>query len=481
MPYPSFSRHMNHRSNPNIEDSNAEALIGRGLAFPMRRCPVEILSEIFVHALPEYPFSLSLNHAPLLFERVCRQWKAITRSTPALWSQISIDLIDGFQEDDLKIVTTCLARSGKHPLSIALGPEEPDSGLDIVLGNPALSLLATQCERWYAVRLRLPLEILCDLNVVRGRLPLLHSLSILTNDDEPEDNDTVVPLEIFVSAPRLRHFETTAQQLADIVTAGSLCLPWNGLTSLVIDERKAVDIWAILKDCPNLVELEAHINRVNPNGCLDVPAVALPCLRSLSLQIPESSTILSTLTLPVLQQASFTITLRYHAFDTSKKWHRRSGLARLLSQSKCTLSKLYIDSAIGSMGSHPTAVTRFREQDFIGCMEALPSLTEIDVSHNLSRLFLRAVMDQQDRVNALILPKLEKVALFAHAADSISWNLLAAFLKSRRVAGGQFELLRSLKLTVNGHASDPQYLDCLDILRTFESEGMLVEVTRVSD
>ncbi|KZP16577.1 hypothetical protein FIBSPDRAFT_934496 [Athelia psychrophila] len=330
----------------NLDDNRAEGLTDKGMSSPVRRCPAEILSAIFVHALPAFPFTLSRNHAPLLLERVCRQWKDIARSTPALWSQIAVELIDGYQEYELKIVAICLARSGKHPLSIALGPEM-DRGLGSVLsGNTALDLLATECERWHAVHLRLPSEILGDLSVVRGRLPLLHSLSISTDDAE-EENDTVVPLDIFVPAPGLRNFKTTSSYFTDVVTNGSLRLPWSGLTCLVIDERKADDIWAILKDCPNLVDLEAYITE-EAWGHDDVPHVKLPSLRSLTLRLPQTYTVLSALTLPVLKQASFIINASWGYDPSPDKWHIKSGLIMLLSQSKCTLSKLCIDIGLNT-------------------------------------------------------------------------------------------------------------------------------------
>lgn len=325
----------------NPDDNRAEGLTDKGMSSPVRRCPAEILSAIFVHALPAFPFTLSRNHAPLLLERVCRQWKDITRSTPALWSQIAVELIDGYQERELKIVAICLARSGKHPLSIALGPEMYRIHGRVVSGNPALDLLVTECERWHVVHLRLPSEMLGDLSVVRGKLPLLHSLSISTDNAE-EENDTVAPLDIFVPAPRLRTSNTTTLFFTDVVTNGFLRLPWGGLTCLVIDERKADDIWAIIKDCPNLLELEAYIAEEGP-GHDGVPHVKLPSLRSLTLRLPQTCTILSTLTLPVLKQASFTIDPSWASGPSANKWHIQSGLTMLLSQSKCTLSKLCID------------------------------------------------------------------------------------------------------------------------------------------
>lgn len=347
-----------------------------------------MLSEIFVHTLPTSPFVLSNSHAPLLLERVCRQWKDVTRSTPALWSQITVNLLDGFQEHDAKLASICIARSGKHPLLINLGLGGPAD--HVASGNPAISLLAAQCERWYALRVELPLDILRELSVVRGRLPLLHGLSIITDDEEPEENDATIPFNIFDSAPRLRYFNTSSfQNLADIVTTGSFRLPWSGLTWLVIDERKAIDIWSILKDCPNLVELDSYITSSDLSEQHDVPAIVLPCLRSLFLQLPVSSTILSTLTLPVLEQASFTLhrNTRGHVWS-HPRWDVQSGLATLLSQSNRTLSRLRLSH---DRQSH----IDFGAQDFIGCMERIAFLIELCNDNRIrGPIFLNVVTDQ---------------------------------------------------------------------------------------
>ncbi|KZP14985.1 hypothetical protein FIBSPDRAFT_751003, partial [Athelia psychrophila] len=56
----------------------------RGFVSPLRRLPAEILSQIFIQALPAHS-NMSPHDAPLLLERVCKRWKDITRSTPTLW------------------------------------------------------------------------------------------------------------------------------------------------------------------------------------------------------------------------------------------------------------------------------------------------------------------------------------------------------------------------------------------------------------
>ncbi|KII88530.1 hypothetical protein PLICRDRAFT_110279, partial [Plicaturopsis crispa FD-325 SS-3] len=54
------------------------------LLAPIRRCPPEILSEIFFCASPPSfgPFS---EKAPVMLGRVCALWRKVSLATPRLW------------------------------------------------------------------------------------------------------------------------------------------------------------------------------------------------------------------------------------------------------------------------------------------------------------------------------------------------------------------------------------------------------------
>ncbi|KAJ7368927.1 hypothetical protein DFH08DRAFT_677091, partial [Mycena albidolilacea] len=63
--------------------------------FPVLDLPVEIAAKIFVHCLPPsaklgwYRFMREYeNTAPLVLTSVCRTWRGITLTTPALWTTL---------------------------------------------------------------------------------------------------------------------------------------------------------------------------------------------------------------------------------------------------------------------------------------------------------------------------------------------------------------------------------------------------------
>ncbi|KZP20013.1 hypothetical protein FIBSPDRAFT_1045106 [Athelia psychrophila] len=422
----------------------------KGLLGPLRRLPAEMLAEIFIHALPEYPANLSVHDAPLLSQSVCRRWRDVSRSTPELWSRICIHLGNGRFDAHLEIASAFVIRSAKHPLSISLGPLEHYPTI-IPEGHPALRLLATQCERWHALRLQLPLPILRELTIAKGRLMSLNSLHLITGATYRDTDEAI--LDTFACAPRLKSFQANAHEWDDIVDTRALLLPWSCLTSLHLDERRAGVIWALLQDCPNLAHLEAHIGDGTPD--IDVPNVKLPHLLSLSLAFQETSAILSTLTLPILEQASFRLTTAT-TDPVAVTWYAAYG----------------------------TYALRLRDLD--DCLHALPELTELDVCQlALDSVTLHGFMEKMTEINESrsIVPKLKRFALstlLKHRGPEFSWAVLADFVKARRVVGSQFEILQSLELTTDAEgvaaAVGEDGFNGLDTLRAFKAQGMRLEV-----
>lgn len=216
----------------------------KGIISPLRRLPSEVLSEIFIHALPPFPFVLLKNEAPLVFERVCKRWRSVSRSTPSLWSSITLLLAKGAEEKDFAIASTCLARAGERPLSLSLGGSPYDNTIS-PSPHPALTLLSSRCEQWHTVHIQLPFNVIRELSVVNGRLSSLHELSIIAWDDDPEEEEEddddgnesdegngiiLTPMDAFTVAPNLRYLVTDLLALHDTSSTRPLIVPWNNLT-----------------------------------------------------------------------------------------------------------------------------------------------------------------------------------------------------------------------------------------------------------
>jgi hypothetical protein len=82
--------------------------------YPVLTLPDETVSEIFVHFLPDfpqYPPPIGLL-SPYLLCQICREWRHMAFSTPALWSVISLSFRKaGRVPQKLRYLQTSIERS----------------------------------------------------------------------------------------------------------------------------------------------------------------------------------------------------------------------------------------------------------------------------------------------------------------------------------------------------------------------------------
>lgn len=93
------------------------------------RLPLELLGEIFLWCLPhtKYP-TPSSNDCPLIFTRVCRQWRAVALSTPRLWASLNVSLFNAAEMSSGDVYKRWLEKAKSVPLSIRVvhdGNAEP--------------------------------------------------------------------------------------------------------------------------------------------------------------------------------------------------------------------------------------------------------------------------------------------------------------------------------------------------------------------
>ncbi|KAJ7612331.1 hypothetical protein DFH06DRAFT_152013 [Mycena polygramma] len=92
-------------------------------AYPVLTLPNEITSEVFIHCLPVYPKCPAPIGilSPHLLCQICRKWRDIALTTPALWRAVSLTLrAPDRLEQAVCLLESSLARSGSRLLSIEL-------------------------------------------------------------------------------------------------------------------------------------------------------------------------------------------------------------------------------------------------------------------------------------------------------------------------------------------------------------------------
>ncbi|KAJ7818137.1 hypothetical protein B0H13DRAFT_2682936 [Mycena leptocephala] len=238
--------------------------------YPVLTLPNEIVSDIFMHFLPDYPPFPPLTGllSPTLLTRICRKWREIALSTPTLWSAIT-SYNDGIPvKQKAHLFELWLKSSRPRPLSLQ------------ILGMDAAEILATVMPhraRWEHLVFFLPLS---SLPVIDGPMPLLRHLN-LSFFDAADATEVFA----FCDAPLLRSV------ILEDVAVTSIMLPWAQLTSLTLLSVAPWECVPILQKTSNLVhcELKVYFDSDGQPGP-DIPfhfleTFIVPALRS--LKIPE--------------------------------------------------------------------------------------------------------------------------------------------------------------------------------------------------
>src|SRR5882762_1469322 len=189
----------------------------RNLLAPVRKLPMEVMSEIFILCLPDKQHDsngYALSHAVLLPGQICRLWREAALSTPSMWSSIVIPILPRLRPGSLTMAITWLRRSGGHPLSLRINGIETYNN-DI---NPLLEFIVASSFRLKAINF--------DPNLFRYQgLRDLQNLPIL--EELIFQRPGVRVVDVFQSAPRLRavRFDYDCP-----VTLTKFKLPWSQLS-----------------------------------------------------------------------------------------------------------------------------------------------------------------------------------------------------------------------------------------------------------
>jgi hypothetical protein len=231
--------------------------------YPVLTLPNEIVSDIFMHFLPDYTLFPALIGllSPTLLTHICRRWREIAISTPALWS--AIKSYPGDIPLDMHHINTWLNRSRCCPLSLQFGGGDPR--LDI---TQVLKTVILHRARWEHLDLYLPPS---HLPIINGPMPLLRHLDLFLSDPP----GTAPEVFAFREVPLLRTVVLNHD------AALSIILPWAQLTSLTLVSILPRDCDPILQQTSNLVRCELQLEGMYRDNDQPRPDIALPYLELL--------------------------------------------------------------------------------------------------------------------------------------------------------------------------------------------------------
>ncbi|KAJ7866321.1 hypothetical protein B0H13DRAFT_2281454 [Mycena leptocephala] len=286
--------------------------------YPVLTLPNEIVSDIFMHFLPTWPYShfppLTGLFSPTLLTHICRRWREIALGTPALWTAIGSSRDGVPSEIKAHIFDLWLKRSRLSPLSVQI--VDRDHRMDVA---EILAAVVPHRARWEHLELYLPPSHLP--NIINGPMPLLRHLDLALNIYPGTD------ILAFREVPLLR----TA--VLNGAAASSIILPWAQLTSLTLTNVYPRACAPILQQTSNLVrcELQVYSGNAQPG-----PDIALPYLESLVIFDQEGPVtgFLETFIVPALRRLEIPNRFLGRSPITS--------LTEFISKSGCKLEEVHI-------------------------------------------------------------------------------------------------------------------------------------------
>ncbi|KAJ7277282.1 hypothetical protein C8J57DRAFT_1713702 [Mycena rebaudengoi] len=282
-----------HQRHPLEELERRRAVVEAKLdlyVYPVLTLPPEITSEIFVHSLPSHRLVSPLpSTPPLIFLKICSAWRLLALSTPALWTNLHLDVDTdhGALTAPGKLETfveTWFHRACTLPRSFSFFGDMDDSqdhSLDTILDKHAPYLR------------KICLCITSDSfpNLGNGTpFPVLHHLEL----DDANISSGGTPCDVFRLAPRLQSLRLA------YVPPSALILPWEQLTTFSAEILSVEQCLSVVCKAPSLRELtyrNLYGTETTPG-----PSVSYPGLVSLKLTGWRSRDIIPFLALPNLQR-----------------------------------------------------------------------------------------------------------------------------------------------------------------------------------
>ncbi|KAJ7887406.1 hypothetical protein B0H13DRAFT_2042943 [Mycena leptocephala] len=380
------------------------------VVYPVLTLPTEITTEIFKWCY-EAGLRLLPSVAPLLLTRVCRDWRELALSTPALWDTIDeIEFDDPLEDEDF--ICKWFSRAGTRPLSFGIiYPEHLESQhLESVIHRHASQL------QWLDVMTHL--DILSDFGTIQP-FPILSDLSLCSmSPHEPIQSQ----IDVFCHAPSLRHLSL------ECLPPSALNLPWAQLTKTTLS-------FVSLTECLDFLRLATSLREFRragpPAGEEDESVLGRSPLSHSSLTSLAVSTssgdegILQLLTVPGLQ-----------TLELGGRWTIFTDLDIVLvpffSRTCITLRALIMPL--------PTRLP-------VHWFQLLTHLTTLELVHPVGLAFSTGAIRALDRRTAPdFLPKLHTLVLSQCGSNRIDSDLLEVLVSRCDVSDAERARLESFSL-----------------------------------
>ncbi|KAG6849884.1 hypothetical protein H0H93_004102 [Arthromyces matolae] len=409
--------------------------LGLKMCCPALQLPPEILEQIFLFCLgPHSQAALnppSQDSAPLLLCQICRYWRNVALSSPALWSAFHPGSYP--TPNNISMINLCLERSKNYPLSLTF-PRASDPNRDHVL-----DLFWAHMHRWFEIVFDAEVELASKLLALRSEaVPLLERIVFCyqhrTSDFQPL-------FSVLASLASLREIVCPD---ANYFPKAMVYISWSNIRYFAIYALiRGDECFSLLTNSPRVEKLSLF-RYTNSSSNLSLrPILTLPYLMKLYISTAKGDTgeLLDRLILPSLQS------LDMHPPRDNKT------LARLGARSSCNLTHLGLfDETIPSHLIPPYDPTVYVK---LPCVQTIRSLF---IDQAVTEAFLRLLIWDPVCHRDNYLPFLVEISgLFCYSADGVLSDMIASRWCKRRTGNlptrltfAKLRCLRQSFMTVNG-------------------------------
>ncbi|KZV79286.1 hypothetical protein EXIGLDRAFT_820624 [Exidia glandulosa HHB12029] len=259
-----------------------------GLVHPIRRLPDELLAMIFERR--RLSFTLAA---------VCRRWRRVALSTPALWTIVSCSVRNFHdieaEQNYVSYLRCYLDRSANRPLNVTIEYFAESCAARGLLW-PAISDLYRRSRTFYFWSCE---DTTSNLEIhLSSRAPHLRELHI-DNTEFPDAPKT--PLRLVLNTPRLKKFECRGSLS---LWSGAVTSPSVRTVAFNTEEFHVRDMVALFRCFPNVVHLD--VNVFNELSSLVPVAIRANRLESLTIRLSygvKDITLAQSFSFPSLQEA----------------------------------------------------------------------------------------------------------------------------------------------------------------------------------
>ncbi|KXN84065.1 hypothetical protein AN958_00515 [Leucoagaricus sp. SymC.cos] len=371
----------------------------QGMFSPARRLLPDILQEIFIRCLPEKTNpAMSKLGAPLLLGRVCRQWRSLAYSTPALWSAIHIAIPSDSRYIQMHVcshatrmqaIAEWLSRSGACPLDIsiwtpyAFSSESQSSDCTIKCYFETLSPFITRCKSFHfscnneswdsflAIYEGLYFPLLKYIRLdVRGLTWLGERVEKALRKNPLFASPQLSMISLVNCGPRTIQLPVHWEHLT-VLYLCSVRWSWNWATAFLIEDMLLLLSWCrSLQYCRIPVSKDASTSHIIEFRPRKSEMVSLPNLIGLSIHCDcESGSLLAHLSTPSLRY------LQYHQQPPRSSASQMDGEERALHTSLGP----FVQRVIHPIEEFQFNVSFLAPSDLIQCLSFFPELKRLSL------------------------------------------------------------------------------------------------------